>query len=698
MEFNGRVLEEAADERAPLLERVKFWSIFSSNLDEFFEVRVAGVKQQMEGRVAERGEDGLTPRQTFLAIQERTRELVEAQYRVWRRDLEPALGRAGVQIVEPDALTESELRWMETFYKEQVRPALTPLSVDPSHPFPELGNKSLYLVVRLSLETDARRLAVVQVPGGWPALAEVPSESAEPRRFVFFSRMIGRFLGDLFPGTVLHGCWEFRLTRNSDLYIDEEEVENLLHAVETQLQQRRRGGGVRLETEASCPQDIQRELLKNCGLTDADLYVVDGPVNPQRVMSVYGDPNLSHLRDEPMPSPVRVEFQKQRDAFAAIRAGDILLHHPYDSFESVIGFLEQAASDPNVLAVKQTLYRTGGDRRVIGALMQAARAGKQVTVLVELRARFDEANNIEWSRQLAAAGVHVVYGLAGFKVHAKMCLVVRKERNLIQRYLHLSTGNYNASTAKLYTDLGLFTCRADFCDDAANLFNLLTGVCRFPGMEALIVAPYDLHDRVIELIDRERSFAERGLPARIIAKMNSLVDPAAISALYAASQAGVRVDLIVRGVCCLRAGVPGLSENISVRSIVGRFLEHSRIVYFENGSRPEMYLGSADWMPRNFFRRIEVMFPIVDGRLAERIVSDILEPSLADNSSARELVDCRYQRLAPGRRQKARNHQRELIEDARRRSRPRQRSASPTERMRLRAAPASVRRRRRGGG
>jgi polyphosphate kinase len=427
------------------------------------------------------------------------------------------------------------------------------------------------------------------------------------------------------------------VTRNSELYIDEEETANLLKAVETEVQNRRKGDAVRLEVETGCPAEIRHALLNTLHLTEEDLYEVDGPLNPTRLMMICEGDHSPELRDPPFVAPVAEVLREQTDLFAAIRERDILLHHPYDNFSSVIDFLQQAADDPNVLAIKQTLYRTGGDNRIVGALMRAVENGKQVTAVVELRARFDEANNIEWSRRLEEHGVHVVYGLVGLKIHSKIALVVRRDPDGIRRYLHLGTGNYNPGTARIYTDLGLFTCRPDLGEEATNLFNLLTGICQFQGTRKFLVAPFQLHQRIIELIQREADHGRRGLPARIIAKMNSLVDPDIIEALYEASQAGVQIDLIVRGICCLRPGLPGVSERITVRSIVGRFLEHSRIFYFENACQPEAFVGSADWMPRNFFRRIELVFPIDDDVLRDRLKRDLLDTLLADNVKARIL-------------------------------------------------------------
>ena len=639
LEFNQRVLDEALDPRTPLLERVKFFCIVSSNLDEFFEVRVAGLKQQIESDVVERSVDGLTASETFRAVTRRVRRLVDQQYACWRNDLVPALAQNGIRFLNFEELSATDRAWIEQYYRSQVRPVLTPLAIDPAHPFPQLLNKSLNMIVQLEMPQAGqtlRHLAVVQVPRVLPRLAKLPRED-ERLDHLFLGQLIGHYLSDLFPGTRILGHWLFRVTRNSELYIDEEEIANLLKAVEKELHNRRKGDAVRLEVETDCPEEIRRALLGTLRLTDEDLYVIDGPMHPARLMKLCEGDHSPELRDPPFVAPVAEALRDQPDLFAALRQRDLLLHHPYDNFSSVIDFLEQAANDPNVLAIKQTLYRTGGDTRIVGALMKAVENGKQVTAVVELRARFDEANNIEWSRRLEEAGVHVVYGLVGFKIHCKTTLVVRRDPDGIRRYLHLGTGNYNPTTARIYTDLGLFTCRPDLGEDATNLFNLLTGICQFQGTRKFLVAPFEMHARMLELIGREAENARRGVPARIIAKLNSLVDREAIEALYRASQAGVKIDLIVRGICCLRPGVPGISETITVRSIVGRFLEHSRTFYFENACQPQIFVGSADWMPRNFFRRIELVFPIEDGVLRDRIKRELLDGQLADNAKARIL-------------------------------------------------------------
>jgi polyphosphate kinase len=679
LEFNQRVLEEALEPRTPLLERVKFFCITSSNLDEFFEVRVAGLKQQIESDVVERTVDGMTASETFRAVSRRVRRMVDQQYACWRDDLVPALARGGIRFLRFEALPPGDLAWVETYYRSQVRPVLTPLAIDPAHPFPQLLNKSLNMIVQLEMPQGGqtlRHLAVVQVPRVLPRLVKLPREDAR-QDYLFLGQLIGHYLADLFPGTRILGYWMFRVTRNSELYIDEEEIANLLKAVEKELHNRRKGEAVRLEVEKDCPKDIRQALLGTLRLTEDDLYVIDGPLNPTRLMLLCEGDHSPELRDPPFVAPVAEALRDQADLFAAIRQSDILLHHPFDSFSSVIDFLQQAATDPDVLAIKQTLYRTGGDTRIVGALMKAVENGKQVTAVVELRARFDEANNIEWSRRLEEAGVHVVYGLVGYKIHCKTTLVVRRDHDGIRHYLHLGTGNYNPTTARLYTDLGLLTCRPDLGEDATNLFNLLTGICQFQGTRKVLVAPFEMHRRMLELIGREADHARQGLPAHILAKMNSLVDREVIEALYRASQAGVKIDLIVRGICCLRPGLPGVSDHITVRSIVGRFLEHSRIFYFENACQPEVYLGSADWMPRNFFRRIELVFPIEDGLLRDRIKRELLDGLLEDNVKARWLQPDGSHRVPPLRAGEVPHHSQEefialAVDGTRRWKRPRQ--------------------------
>ncbi len=666
LEFDQRVLDEALSPNVPLLERVKFFAITFSNLDEFFEVRVAGLKQEVENNVSQRSPDGMTPVECLHALTPRVHRLVAEAYKGWRQLLEPSLAAHGIRFVLP-AQVEGEAReWLNRHYHELVHPVLTPLAIDPSHPFPHLANKRINLMVRLTAkhtgETQLRR-AIVQVPRTLPHLLQIPEKLMPGHAYVFMSDLIAAHLGDLFPGTQIDGSWLFRATRNSELYIDEEETPDLLAAVEQELHNRRKGAAVRLEVVHDCPEDIRAELLEHLQLKPDDCYLIDGPLHAGRLMGMLGGDFPSELRDPRFVPVTAASVREVKDLFARIRQSDILLHHPYESYGTVVEFLEQAAADPKVLAIKQTLYRTGGDPRIIGALMDAVRNGKQVTAVVELKARFDEANNIRWARALEEAGVHVVYGLVGYKIHCKLALVVRAEDEAIRRYLHLGTGNYNPSTAKLYTDLSLLTCRPEFGEDATHLFNLLTGICQFQGTRRLLVAHFQMHGRLLELIDRETANAKEGLPARITAKMNALVDTQLIDALYRASQAGVEIDLVVRGICCLRPGIPGMSDRIRVRSIIDRFLEHARIWYFENASRPEVFIASADWMPRNLFKRIEVAFPVEDGRLRDRIIEEILPIQLADNSKARLLqADGTRAEISSNPQTQARRSQEEFIQ------------------------------------
>jgi polyphosphate kinase len=668
LEFNERVLQEALDPSTPLLERVKFFCLFSANLDEFFETRVAGLKQQIEGATSERSPDGLTAAETYQAVHRKVRHLVTRQYACWREELRPALAKNGICFPGIKELSESDLAWVDHFYHAQVRPVLTPLGLDPAHPFPKLLNKSLNTILQLEISETGqrrRRLAVVQVPRVLPRLVKLPRPDAKRQHYVFLGELIGHYLAELFPGADILGCWHFRVTRNNELYADEEAVATLLNAVEGELRARHQGDAVRLEVEHGCPLEIRTLLLENLGLGEDALFVMDGPLNPVRLLAVAEGDHTPDLSDPPFVAPVAAALREEPDMFAAIRRADVLLHHPYENFSSVVDFLRQASADPKVLAIKQTLYRTGGDGQIVSALMDAVRNGKQVTAVVELKGRSDESGNLLWARRLEEAGVHVLYGLVNCKVHAKMCLVVRKDDDAIRRYLHLGTGNYNPATTRFYEDLGLLTCRPAFGEDATNLFNMLTGICQFPGATKLVVAPFDLQNKVLALIERETSHARQELPARIIAKMNALEDPQIIEALCRAGQAGVRIDLMVRGVCCLRPQASGAGRNITVRSIVDRFLEHSRIFYFENACQPEVWAGSADWTPVHFQRRIEVMFPIEDGNLRERIRSQILEAMLCDNVKARFLQPSGvYKRPRVARGAALRRSQSELLQAA----------------------------------
>ena len=635
LEFNQRVLEEAQDPSNPLLERVKFLCIVSSNLDEFFEVRVAGVKQQSQSNLSAAGPDGLSPNEQLAAISVRARQMFEDQYRLWNEELVPALEAQNIFFLKYDELTREEKQYYSKYFERSVYPVLTPLAVDPVHPFPQLLNKSLNVAVGLEGKELSTHLAVVQVPRILPRLLPYKAGENGMYRYIFIGNLIQAHVSALFHGVKVTGAYQFRVTRNSDLYLDEEEETNLLKAIELELRKRNRGAAVRLEVQADCPRHISEQLLQTFGLTGDDLFMVDGPINFLRLMPVISQVDRPDLKYKPFIPAIVTGSSDQEDIFAQIRRRPILLHHPYDSFQTVLDFIEQAAEDPNVLAIKQTLYRTSGDSQIVKSLGEAAESGKQVTVVIELKARFDEAANIKWARTLQEAGVHVVYGIVGLKTHAKCALVVRKEEDGIRRYLHLGTGNYHPSTARLYTDLGLLTCDPVLTNDCAELFNWMTGVSVFPELKKMKAAPKVLHEFILEMIEREIEHARAGRQASIFGKVNSLVDTEVIQALYEASQAGVRVDLLVRGVCCLRSRVPGVSDHITVRSIVGRLLEHSRIFRFENGGKPELYLSSADWMPRNFFRRVETCFPIEDPALRTQI-EQLLDVYWKDNVKARE--------------------------------------------------------------
>jgi len=637
LEFNARVLEEAADATNPLLERLKFLAIFGSNLDEFFEVRVAGLQQQLYAGIEPQdyAVDGMDPTRQLGAIDKRVRELLAQQDRLLHEDVMPALAAAGIEWVHYEQLTEDERRHVDEQFRSGIAPVLTPLAIDPGHPFPFAHNKSLNVALLVeSVDSGQQLFAVVQVPAVLDRVVLLPG-TGERARFLLLEEIIAAHLGSLFGGFRVVDHTFFRVTRNSDLTIDEDEAEDLLQTIEDTLRQRMRGEAVRLEILASGDERFAQMLMGALGLSERDIFRVAGPVDLTALLALHRLERFRSLRDEALVPRLPPAFSAPGNMFDVIRQQDVLVHHPYESFGCVVDFIERAADDPQVLAIKQTLYRTSGGSPILAALARAAQNGKQVTALVELKARFDEENNIVWARELEQAGVHVVYGVVGLKTHGKAALVVRREPDGIRRYVHLATGNYNPTTARIYTDLGLFTANPDFGEDVSALFNLLTGYSQRRDWRKLRVAPVDLRDHVIALIERERQHAANGVPARIIVKMNALVEPSVIDALYRASQAGAKIDLLIRGICGLRAGVPGVSETIRVLSIVDRFLEHSRIFFFENAGNPEVFLGSADWMPRNFFRRIEVMFPVEDPRLKARIVDSILPVILSDNVRAR---------------------------------------------------------------
>lgn len=669
LEFNRRVLEEAEDPTNHLLERVKFQAIVSTNADEFFMIRVAGVKRQVKAGVNDSGADRLTPVEQHARISAVAHELVKRQYRLWCEELQPALGRHGIEILSAKHLRKTDKAFLEKTFLEDIFPVLTPLAIDPGHPFPHLFNLTLSLAVQLE-RGEQLLLAVVPVPKVLPRLVPLPAQGRR-RRFVFLEDLITQHIGMLFHGLPVVSVTPFRVTRDSDLEIAEDEAEDLLTTIEEELAEREWGSAVRLEVAAKVPEELTRFLSEALDLTPADVYHCEGPLDLACLWQILDLAGFEHLKDPTYHPVVPPELRQDEDVFAAIRRQDILLYHPYESFTPVIDFIEKAAADPKVLAIKQTLYRTGGkDSPIIRALQHAAENGKQVTALVELKARFDEANNIVWAKALEDEGVHVVYGLIGLKTHSKITLIVRKEADGLRRYVHLSTGNYNATTARVYTDLGLLTSRPELGEDATYLFNLLTGYSVESDYNRFITAPLELEKRTIELIDREAENARAGKPARIIAQLNSLIEPKVIRALYRASRAGVEIDLIIRGICGLRPGIPGVSERIRVRSIVGRYLEHSRIYFFEAGGAKDVYLASADWMDRNFRRRVELAFPVDDPRLKSRILDHILPTLLMDNVKARVLQsDGNYVRVAPGPDGKRIDAQKVFMQQAREKSR-----------------------------
>jgi polyphosphate kinase len=650
LEFNARVLAEAEETTVPLYERLKFLSIVTANMDEFFMVRVAGLKQQLSGKVEEVPPDGMTPQEQLAAISARVHKLVEVQYRCWNEGLVPALAREGVMLVKPADLAAEELAALDASFKNDIFPVLTPIAIDPGHPFPHLRNKSLNLGVMFARDTDVLEpgFGVVQVPAMLPRIIPVKFAGARSA-FVLLEDLIARHVAQIFPVLRIRGTYAFRVTRNWDLEIDEEEAEDLLQTIQQELRRRDRGNAVRLEISGEVIHGSLARLCKALKLdANEDVYYQAGPLNLADLPRIVGREEKRELRDEPFSPQIVPPVRETEDLFSAIRERDILLHHPYESFDSVVEFISRAADDPLVLAIKQTLYRTSGDSPIIKALARAAETGKQVTAIVELKARFDEESNIQWARTLEQAGVHVVYGLLGLKTHAKAALVVRREKDKLRRYVHLATGNYHPATARLYTDLSLFTAREAIGEDATALFNLLTGYSAPAKWNALVVAPLGLHEAVLGLIRREAEHARAGRPAGIVVKVNALVDRDVIEALYQAGQAGVPITLLVRGICCLRPEIPGVSERIRVRALVDRFLEHSRIAWFKNGGQDEVFISSADWMPRNFHRRVEVMIPILDAAIKTRLINEVLATSRADNvKSWTLLADGRYARVTP---------------------------------------------------
>jgi polyphosphate kinase len=648
LEFNQRVLAQACDESVPLLERLRFLCIASGNLDEFFEIRVAGLKQLQELGSGLATADGLSIEELLDAIHTRAERLVAEQYRCLNEMLLPGLADQDILLLSHSDWTAAAHEWLGRYFEHEVEPVLSPLGLDPARPFPRIQNKSLNFIVRLEGRDAFGRdseLAIVQAPRSLPRVVPVPGEGSQ-RLLVLLTGIVQAFVQRLFAGIRVLGCYQFRLTRNSDLFVDEEEIDDLRRALEGELAHRRYGAAVRLETSSDCPHDIVQFLQRQFALGELDTYRMPGPVNLNRLSAAYDLVPRPDLKYPAFTPGLPRRLAGSADLFAAIGQKDLLLHHPYQSFAPVMDFLRQAAADPQVLAIKQTLYRTGSDSPIVDALVAAANAGKDVTVIIELRARFDEEANIELSNRLQEAGAHVMYGVVGYKTHAKLALVVRREPGGIRRYCHLGTGNYHPRTARQYTDYGLFTCREEVGQDVHELFLELTSLTRTPRLNCLVQSPFGLHEAMLAKIEREAEHARAGRPARIIAKMNALVEQQTIEALYRASRAGVRIELIVRGVCALRPGVAGVSENIEVRSIVGRFLEHSRVFYFENGGTSEMYLSSADWMERNFFHRIEVAFPIERPSHRQRILDD-LALALADTAQAWRLrPDGCYERVS----------------------------------------------------
>jgi polyphosphate kinase len=665
LEFQRRVLAQAEDKATPLLERLRFLCILSSNLDEFFEVRVAGLKEQIKAGVSTLSPDGLTARQAYAEISNRAHAMVARQYELLNKTVLPALADEGIRFIRRTQWNEAQTAWIREYFFRELMPVLTPIGLDPAHPFPRVLNKSLNFAVELKGKDAFGRnsgAAVVQAPRALPRVIRLPGEIAGCEYgFVFLSSILHAHVGELFTGMRVEGCYQFRVTRNSDLFVDEEETKNLRQALQGELPHRHFGAAVRLEVADNCSATMADFLLEQFDLDRDDLYQAHGPVNLVRLMQVPDGVERPDLKFSPFVPGMPVRIAKAADMFEAIRNGDLLLHHPFESFQPVIDFIEQAAIDPQVVAIRQTVYRTGADSQLMNALIRAAQSGKEITVVVELMARFDEEANINWASKLEEAGAHVVYGIVGHKTHAKLALVIRREEGRLRRYAHLGTGNYHQRTARLYTDFGLMTADEAITADVNQIFTQLTGLGRAGKLVKLLQSPFTLHPEIIAAIERETLAARAGKPAAIIAKMNALLEPQVIAALYEASQAGVRIDLIIRGVCALRPGVPGLSENIRVRSVVGRFLEHSRIFYFRNIDDEQVYLSSADWMDRNFFRRIESCFPVEDPKLRKRVIQEGLKPYLRDNKQAWEMLpDGSYRRHA-SRRAKPYSAQTELL-------------------------------------
>jgi polyphosphate kinase len=650
--FHKRVLLHAEDETVPLLERLRFLCISSTNLDEFFEVRVAGLMQKCEWGITEADSELMTAREVLDRVNIEAHKLVDAQYKMLNDVLIPTLAKNKIRFVRRNNWKPKQAAWIKRYFNSKLLPLISPLGLDPAHPFPRIQNKSLNFIVSLEGKDAFGRnsgTAIVQAPRSLPRIIKLPNEySRGPNDYVFLSSIIHTYVGDLFPGMKPTGCYQFRVTRNSELFVDDEAVDDLLRALQGQLPARRFADAVRLEVADNCTPDMASFLLEQFGLHEDHLYQVSGPVNLNRLFAVCDLVNRSDLKYPSFKQGIPRRLS-HGDVFESIRRNDILLHHPYESFAPVLALVQQAAKDPNVLAIKQTVYRTGHESAITKALIEAAKAGKEVTVVVELRARFDEEANIAVATQLQDVGVHVVYGVVGYKTHAKMLMIVRREGRVLRRYVHLGTGNYHAGTSHVYSDFGLLTCDKDIGEDVHKVFQQLTGLGKATRLKKLLQSPFTLHKTLLQQIAREADIARKGEPARIIAKMNSLTEKEIIRALYEASSAGVKIELIIRGVCNLRPGIPGISENIQVRSIVGRFLEHTRIVFFNNSGEKEIYCGSADWMERNLFSRVEVCFPILDPLLRERVLKEGLLPYLSDNTQSWLLQsDGTYKRSKPG--------------------------------------------------
>ena len=668
LEFNWRVLQQARNEDIPLLERLRFICIFSTNMDEFFEIRVAGLKQKAELGALQNEPDNKPPQEVLNEVSNRAHELVDEQYELLNQLLNEEIASEDIHFIRRSQWNECTDKWLRDYFENELQPIVSPLALDPAHPFPRILNKSLHFIVSLKGKDAFGRnsgLAIVQVPRALPRIIQLPMDECNSgaNNFVFLSSVVHAYVEDLFPGMKVKGCYQFRVTRNSDLYFDEEEVDDLLRAVEGELSSRRYSDAVRLEVAHDCSEDITNYLLDKFELDPNDLYRVDGPVNVNRINEVYDLIDRPDLKFISFTPSLPVQLPAKADIFEAIRSKDILLHHPYESFLPVVDFIRQSAKDPNVLAIKQTLYRTGPQSSIVDALVSAAKAGKEVTVIIELRARFDEQANISLAARLQEAGAHVVYGVVGYKTHAKMLLVIRRESQKLRHYAHVGTGNYHARTARLYTDYGLLTANKKICEDLNKVFHLLTSMGRTKTLSKILQSPFTLQEGLQAKIEREITHIKEGKKGRIIVKLNSLVESNMIQALYKASMAGVKIDLIIRGMCCLKPGIKGISENIRVISIIGRFLEHDRVIYFANGDNPEVFISSADWMERNLYHRVEICSPVEFKPLQDRIINE-LKYYLLDNTQAWILnEDGKYTKAEPEANKEAFIAQQKFLDD-----------------------------------